>query len=403
MGCGKVFLFLFMATTLVFTAVCFTKTAVQPSLAGLQTFENIIYVPPGVWEINQSIILSNNTLLYGEGIGISTLKLADNSNTDMIKNAEPTKGNSNITIRDLTFDANRDNQDGDYCIINFTNVVNLTVLRCEFKGSAYSAIYIFRSGPDVKCENINITACVFRDRKTLKGGDIFIRGYLGLPSAWIKNIIVDRNSGINNMKFAFMAVENAYVTNNVLVNSDRGIVFRGVKDSLVKNNTVLDVNDGDGICYGGVWLESQIGLWTQNITITENKVINSLDHGIGTQGYNHTNVIIKRNLIHNTTLPAIYCPNGVNFTCTENIVDKLTDLVLPPNTPTKGNWIESLDFDKNNKIDMADIGPLAREFGKTQNSTDWNPKYDVYPDGKIDLRDIAPAAQNFAMTKPEIS
>lgn len=402
MGCGKVFLSLLTLTTLIFAAVCFTETAVQPSAAGLQTFENVVYVPPGVWEINQSIILSNNTLLYGEGMGVSTLKLANNSNIDMIKNADPAKGNSNITIRDLTFDANRDNQNGDYGIINFTNVASLTVLRCEFKGSKYSAIYVFRSGPEAKCENINITACVFRDRKTMKGGDIFIRGYLGLPSAWIKNVIVDRNYGFNNMKFAFLAVENAYVINNVLVNSDRGIVFRGVKNSLVKNNTVLDVNDEDGICYGGVWLESQIGLWSQNVTITENRVINSLDHGIGTQGYNHTNVIIKRNLIHNTALPSIYCPSGVNFTCTENIVDNLTDIVLPSGAVSIKNWIESLDFDENNKIDMADIGPLAREFGKTENSTGWNPKYDVYPDGKIDFHDIAPAAQNFAMTKPEI-
>jgi hypothetical protein len=401
MGCGKIFLSLFTFTTLILTAFCLTRPTVQPMAIGLQTFENVIYVPAGVWEINQTMVLSNNTLLYGEGMGISVLRLANNSNTDMIRNADATKGNCNITIRDLTFDGNRDNQNGSFRIMNFINIVNLTVLRCEFMGSKYSAIYVFRSGVEAKCENINITACIFRDRKTLDGGDIFIRGYLGLPSAWIRNVIVDRNYGFNNMKFAFMAVEKASITNNVLINSDRGIVFRGVMDSHVKNNTVLDINDDGGICYGGVWLESQVGLWTKNITIEENKIINSLDHGIGSQGSNHTNVTIRRNLIQNTTLPAIYCPSGTNFTCTENVVDKLTDLVLPSGTTIKGNWIESLDFDKNRKIDMADIGPLAREFGKTQNSSDWNPKFDVYPDGKIDLHDIAPAAQNFAMAKPE--
>ncbi len=53
------------------------------------------------------------------------------------------------------------------------------------------------------------------------------------------------------------------------------------------------------------------------------------------------------------------------------------------------------DVNGDNKVDMRDIGVVARAFGSQPGHPRWNPDYDINTDGKINMRDIALVAHNF--------
>jgi hypothetical protein len=50
------------------------------------------------------------------------------------------------------------------------------------------------------------------------------------------------------------------------------------------------------------------------------------------------------------------------------------------------------------KVDMADIGYIARRFGISPESPLWDPAADINGDGKINMMDIGLAARNFGRT-----
>jgi hypothetical protein len=58
------------------------------------------------------------------------------------------------------------------------------------------------------------------------------------------------------------------------------------------------------------------------------------------------------------------------------------------------------DVNGDGKVDMRDIGAIARLFGVNYPSPQYNPNYDINCDGKIDMKDIAIAARNFGQHYP---
>jgi parallel beta-helix repeat protein len=56
------------------------------------------------------------------------------------------------------------------------------------------------------------------------------------------------------------------------------------------------------------------------------------------------------------------------------------------------------DINYDGKVDMKDIGAVARAFGEFPGRPRWNPAYDINGDNKIDMRDIATVARNFGWT-----
>jgi hypothetical protein len=61
------------------------------------------------------------------------------------------------------------------------------------------------------------------------------------------------------------------------------------------------------------------------------------------------------------------------------------------------------------KVDMADIGYIARRFNTNATSPLWDPAADItgptylVPDGKVDMRDIGLVARNFGKTSQWIN
>ncbi|HDI07922.1 MAG TPA: hypothetical protein ENF76_06135 [Candidatus Bathyarchaeota archaeon] len=52
------------------------------------------------------------------------------------------------------------------------------------------------------------------------------------------------------------------------------------------------------------------------------------------------------------------------------------------------------------KVNMRDIGAIARCFGSQEGDPDYNANYDIVYDGKINMRDIGLAARHFGETDP---
>ncbi len=53
------------------------------------------------------------------------------------------------------------------------------------------------------------------------------------------------------------------------------------------------------------------------------------------------------------------------------------------------------DVNGDGKVDMKDVGIVAKAFGATPSNPRWDPTADLDGDGKIDMKDIAIVAANF--------
>lgn len=58
------------------------------------------------------------------------------------------------------------------------------------------------------------------------------------------------------------------------------------------------------------------------------------------------------------------------------------------------------DVNGDGKVDMRDIAVVARCFGSTPSSSNWNPNADINNDGTVNMRDIALVARNFGQHYP---
>jgi hypothetical protein len=108
------------------------------------------------------LTLHNNLILSGEGIGATTLKLANSANCILID--EPT-ARSNITFRNLTFDFNGLNQtDGanreDRCGIRLHDMTNLRFENVQLKNTRSGAATILR-----RCQPVFLNSCHYLDNE----------------------------------------------------------------------------------------------------------------------------------------------------------------------------------------------------------------------------------------------
>lgn len=84
-------------------------TAIQEAINSLHVDGGIVYIDPGTWILTKPLRINSNVTLEGFG-GATRLVLADGSDCDMINNADMTNGNQGIVIRNLSLDANGDEQ-----------------------------------------------------------------------------------------------------------------------------------------------------------------------------------------------------------------------------------------------------------------------------------------------------
>jgi hypothetical protein len=139
---------------------------------------------------------------------------------------------------------------------------------------------------------------------------------------------------------------------------------------------------------------TNLGPNPENVTLTLSADITTLDSENVLNLLNGTSTTLA--CLGNTSSCAygnytlsVYCqPSGVNeaannFTYTGSVTVSIPGDITGPNGVPDG------------KVDMRDIAVIARCFGSTPSSSNWNPNADINGDGTVNMKDIALVARNF--------
>lgn len=147
----------------------------------------VAYLKGPRFTISTGLLGYDNTILKGDGIGATTLTRANNTNINMITNADTTNGNSNIAIMDMTIDGNKANQNpsGNWGRgIKFTKVTKPVVQNVEIVDCDNRAVHFdtctdgwIRDCYGIDCgffqeQNFTFERCVrcYFSRTTASGG-----------------------------------------------------------------------------------------------------------------------------------------------------------------------------------------------------------------------------------------
>ncbi|MBO7043833.1 right-handed parallel beta-helix repeat-containing protein [bacterium] len=313
-----------------------------------------LYLPAGTYLISNRVGI-NNHKLFGDGIGVTTIKLADNStiNTSGILRTDGVDG---YILKDLTIDGNMDNITENYNNaifydstnvlvenVEFTNGTNsmlklngsdgVIVKNCYFKnstgveGATAPAIYgqyiknilisgcmcenigdhfVYICADDLvsSSENITIENCILKTCGVdqLTGGSA-ICIYSNTKNVLINNCqILNSRSGINisNHDDVLVTPKDVLISNCLIRNCDlNGISVMGISgdriDNVSINDTIIKENGQDGISIRQ----------SNNIVVKNCNVYNNYRHGIETRANNHIsiyNTICKNNSTSGITL-----------------------------------------------------------------------------------------------------
>jgi parallel beta-helix repeat protein len=145
-----------------------------------------------------------------------------------------------------------------------------------------------------------------------------------------------------------------------------------------------------------------------------NVTVKTTDFGSYTETFNitvctNTTVIAFQNVTlqtgNSTTISFMWNTTGFaygNYTISAYALPVPGETNTANNNCTGGLVEVSIIGDVNGdfKVDMKDIALVARAFGSTPSSSNWNPNADVNCDGTINMRDIALVARHFGQHYP---
>ncbi len=234
-----------------------------------------VYAPTGTYIVtghtepsDGALLIYSNTTFYGDGMGLTNIKVADGWNMKMTGvvrtpfNVEST----NVNVNNLTIDGNRDNISPSVKIDGWFN-----------------GVYPDHPG---QCSNITL------DRMEIKN----CSGYGFDPHEQTVNLSITNSVAHGNHLDGFVAdyIIGGVYSNNVAYNNDRhGFnVCTSSKDITISNNVSYD-NGANGIM---VQRGSENIAWPKNISIHDNEVYGNTLEGVLVKLANYTDVY--NNLIH---------------------------------------------------------------------------------------------------------
>lgn len=172
-----------------------------------------IFVRTGEYTINTTITLPSDTFLEGESHSV-VLKVGDNSNVNVIENANKTSGNSNIIIANIEINGNSANQTANIKGIYFENVINGEIRDCIIYDFKYSCIHLKSASYNTVLRNVIYDSdnegvliegseyCVIRNNV------IYGNAGNGVKVDSSNNCFISENKCYNNM------VNGIYITNS---------------------------------------------------------------------------------------------------------------------------------------------------------------------------------------------
>jgi hypothetical protein len=206
-------------------------------------------------------------------------------------------------------------------------------------------------------------------------------------------------NGTVNGKIGIAFSSEGIIVNNTVLNSQFGIATRCVSNITIKANIIKNSTDY------GIYLGTQIGDPGTNNVLIENNVVAENYIGIARYygSYPIDNVTVINNQFVNNTLydilsdfPATYINNTV--TSNAKLVIQDTGAMFIETRTITGDLIIPGDINSDCKIDIGDIAIIAKAYGSSKGSTNWNPEADVIKDDVIDLKDISYTSRNYGFT-----
>jgi len=243
--------------------------AIQAAIDATEGVGGIVFVPPGIYVVSDSILLHvDNLTLAGAGSGATVLRLVERFDKDLvgIVRTLPGRINRHITVMDLTIDGNRDNQNsgaqfGFYCGVSPSEPDSDEDIICTRVEIHQCTGYGFDSNEMVA--RLHFTDCLSHhnglDGFTLDGVVMGIvqgciahdndrHGFNLITGSYYCNLSenIAYNNGGNGFTLQNRAIANTINNNIVYHNGLDGIYGVGVQENIIQNNHVFE-NERYGI------------------------------------------------------------------------------------------------------------------------------------------------------------
>lgn len=352
---------------------------IQKALNDVTPEGAIVFIPEGTWEACNLSAISNTIILGTNG---TVLRRPQNTTAPFIT----FQNQANFAVLNITFDGQNVTDASGIQIVNGTD---FRIADNVFQDVARHALHV--TG---QCQSFFVENNVFLHAT---GAPLLI---FGSPSLRIINGFLVANNTLmmsdNNGKIGVAFAANGTVADNYLYNCTYGIATRCVSDLVIRNNRIENCTSY------GIYLGTQPGdVGSDNISIIENYISGS---DIGIARYygsgSMINITVRNNTIVNSIQSDIYADFQaffVNNTLTSK--DKVKLLTIPlqftGNVDSNMTLMIPADVQGDGKVNMRDVGIVARLFQSSLGSDNWNPAADVIQNNVIDMKDISFVANCF--------
>jgi parallel beta-helix repeat protein len=291
------------------------QVTINNAIATLPSSGGTIYLLEGTYIVSGSVNLPSNTTLNGAGSS-TVIQVRDSHDDDIniIENADPSGGNVNIAIRDITFDGNVSNQaSGERAGIYLDNV-----------GTTSEAGVIIENN-------------IFHDmhEQGLGRAGVFSTSYVA--NSYIQDNFFSDTVGIGLFGYDSGST-NITITGNKLLGANESIMVEGSDNSIISNNQL----DGGGMIYG--CCDDTDGYIVSNNVLANGSYINMVIPG----------VLIHGNYIRDSSGTGIYAFYD-DYTITDNTIIGSQEHGIEVGSPS-----ENYTITNNRIIDSSSNGIVLR-------------------------------------------
>lgn len=216
-----------------------------------------LYLPPGTYLIGTGLTLPSGLRMRGSGAGLSTIKLANGVNGNVISAASQ----SNIHLADFTIDQNQANQTAGSGLV-FQAVTDFSIRGVQAKNT-FNNGFLLNDVSGTPCNRGVIDGCEFRDVGSAANyaaispssgcHGIALSGSTGVADSGPQRITITGcvmhnvyNSGVNASQTGYCAIVGNTFTQDT-TNADGYAAVRlsnGCKGATVSGNTILKHSRG---------------------------------------------------------------------------------------------------------------------------------------------------------------
>jgi hypothetical protein len=345
----------------------------------------VVFIPSGVWEACNLSALSRTVVMGGDG---TILRRPPNTTSPFLI----FENRTGFAVVDLIFDGQNVPDASGLLVSNGTS---FQIANDTFRDVDTNAVNIVGRSEDFVVEgNIFVNSNNAPVRVWGTPGGRIVSGFL-----IVNNTLLDSQT---NGKIGVAFADNGTIRDNHIFNCTYGIATRDDCNLLIENNRIENVTSY------GIYLGTQIeypdtyGL-SSNIVISSNYIFGS---NVGIARYYGcgliVNVSVSENIITYSNQLDIYADFQASFvnntvSCRDNVA-----LLTPPaefvgNVDVNGTPVMPADITGDCRVDMRDLGGVARLYGTVHGSANWNQMADVIQDGVIDMRDLGFVAKCFQL------